>query len=142
MSETMRPLGARDGNRVCRIARSDTNKFALLADPAGDGRRSSRSIEIFDVGGKTPPNAQAAADELFFVLHGESVALAGGERVAIRRGDAFLVRAGTEHVVEDTGATRLYCLTTMVPNEGFAELIRAGVPNILDAEDLAVLCGA
>jgi mannose-6-phosphate isomerase-like protein (cupin superfamily) len=76
------------------------------------------------------------------VLHGESVALAGGERVAIRRGDAFLVRAGTEHVVEDTGATRLYCLTTMVPNEGFAELIRAGVRDILDAEDLAVLCGA
>jgi hypothetical protein len=44
-------------------------------------------------------------------------------------------------VVENTGRTRLYCLTTMVPNEGFAELIRAGVPDRLDAEDLAVLEG-
>jgi hypothetical protein len=56
-------------------------------------------------------------------------------------GDAFLGRAGTGHVVENTGATQRYCLTTMVPDEGFAELIRAGVPDALDAEDLAVLCG-
>jgi len=29
----------------------------------------------------------------------------------------------------------------MVPNEGFAELIRAGDPVALDAEDLATLTG-
>ena len=33
-----------------------------------------------------------------------------------------------EHVVENTGPGKLYCLTMMTPNEGFAELIRAGTP--------------
>ena len=41
----------------------------------------------------------------------------------------------------NTGGTRLYCLTTMVPDEDFAALITAGVPDVLDAADLAVLCG-
>ncbi|MEM7648895.1 MAG: cupin domain-containing protein, partial [Cyanobacteria bacterium P01_A01_bin.70] len=34
---------------------------------------------------------------------------------------------------------RLYMLCIMVPNEDFAELIRNGVPDQLDEEDLRVL---
>jgi enamine deaminase RidA (YjgF/YER057c/UK114 family)/mannose-6-phosphate isomerase-like protein (cupin superfamily) len=124
---------------VFRIKASDTNKFALVADPQAHGTSFVTVVEIFDVGGATPPNAHAAADELFYVLHGEGVAVCDGERLPIRRGDSFLVRAGAEHVVENTGATRLYCLTTMVPDEAFAGLIRNGVPDRLDADDLAVL---
>jgi mannose-6-phosphate isomerase-like protein (cupin superfamily) len=126
-------------HRVFRIKASDTNKFAVIADPLESGTSFITVVEIFDVGGKTPPNSHAAADELFYVLHGEGVALCGDARLPIRKGDSFLVRAGVEHVVENTGRTRLYCLTTMVPNEAFAELIRAGVPDALDDEDLAVL---
>jgi mannose-6-phosphate isomerase-like protein (cupin superfamily) len=126
-------------HRVFRIKPSDTNKFAVIADPVESGTSFITVVEIFDVGGKTPPNVHAAADELFYVLHGEGVALCNGERLPIGKGDSFLVRAGVEHVVENTGATRLYCLTTMVPNEAFAELIRAGVPDALDDADLAVL---
>ena len=96
-------------------------------------------VEIFEIGGKTPPNSHTVADEVFYVLHGEGVATCNGQPIQVKKGDSFLVRAGHEHVVENTGATRLYCLTTMVPNEGFAELIRAGVPWQLDAADLAVL---
>ena len=44
-----------------------------------------------------------------------------------------------EHVVENTGPDRLYCLTVMVPNEGFAEMIRAGSTQSLDAADKAVI---
>src|SRR5713226_2328881 len=44
-----------------------------------------------------------------------------------------------EHVVENTGPDRLYCLTVMVPNEGFAELIRAGSTQSLDAADQAAI---
>jgi mannose-6-phosphate isomerase-like protein (cupin superfamily) len=124
---------------VYRIKASDTNKFAILADPQGTQTSFISVIEIFDVGGKTPPNVHRGADELFYVLHGEGVALCDGRRTPVKKGDALLVRAGMEHVVENTGATRLYCLTTMVPNEAFAELIRAGIPDRLDAEDLAVL---
>ncbi len=126
---------------VFRIKASDSNKFALVADPHADGTSFVAVVEIFDVGGATPPNAHAAADELFFVLHGEGVAVCDGRRLPIRAGDSFLVRAGAEHVVENTGATRLYCLTTMVPDEEFAALIRNGVPDRLDEADLAVLGG-
>ena len=56
------------------------------------------------------------------------------------KGDALLLRPGTEHVIENTGSGRLYTLTVMTPNEGFAELIRAGEPMELDAADRAVLC--
>jgi hypothetical protein len=41
--------------------------------------------------------------------------------------------------IRNTGASKLYCLTVMTPNEGFAELIRAGEPVELDEEDLRVL---
>jgi mannose-6-phosphate isomerase-like protein (cupin superfamily) len=126
-------------HRVFRIKASDTNKFALIADPIESGTSFVAVVEIFDVGGRTPPNSHAAADELFYVLHGEGVAVCDGRRLPIGKGDSFLVRAGVEHVVENTGEGRLYCLTTMVPNEAFAELIRAGIPDALDEQDLAVL---
>jgi mannose-6-phosphate isomerase-like protein (cupin superfamily) len=126
---------------VFRIKASDSNKFVLLADPIDDGTSFVSVIEIFDIGGRTPPNSHRAADELFYVLHGQGRAICNGATTSIERGDSFLVRAGHEHSVENTGATRLYCLTTMVPNEAFAELIRSGVPDHLDRIDLAVLAG-
>ena len=53
----------------------------------------------------------------------------------------FLLKPGVEHVVRNTGPGKLYCLTLMAPNEGFAELIRGGQAVALDEEDLAVLRG-
>jgi mannose-6-phosphate isomerase-like protein (cupin superfamily) len=53
----------------------------------------------------------------------------------------MLLQPGHEHVVRNTGASRLYTLTVMTPNEDFAELIRAGEPVELDAEDLRILGG-
>ena len=122
-----------------KINADESNYFALIADPAAEGVSFIQVVEIFEIGGKTPPNSHAAADEVFYVLHGEGVATCNGQPIKVNKGDSFLVRAGHEHVVENTGATRLYCLTTMVPNEGFAELIRAGVPWQLDETDLEVL---
>lgn len=127
--------------KVFRIQAGDSNKFAMVVDPIADNTSFINVIEIFDVGGRTPPNTHQVANEGFYVLHGEGVAVAGAQRIKLKKGDSFLVRAGQEHVVENTGATRLYCLTTMVPNEAFAELIRAGVPDHLDRDDLAVLEG-
>ena len=122
-----------------KINADESNYFALIADPAAEGVSFIQVVEIFEIGGKTPPNRHAAADEVFYVLHGEGVATCNGQPIKVNKGDSFLVRAGHEHVVENTGTTRLYCLTTMVPNEGFAELIRAGVPWQLDETDLGVL---
>jgi mannose-6-phosphate isomerase-like protein (cupin superfamily) len=124
---------------VYRIKASDSNRFVLLADPAAHGTRFVSVVEIFDVGGATPPNTHAAADEMFYVLAGRGEAWCDGQRVPLRAGDTLLVRAGAEHRVRNTGRTRLYCLTTMVPDEDFARLIRAGVPDALDAQDRRVL---
>ncbi len=75
------------------------------------------------------------------MLAGTGVARCGGISLAIAKGDALMLRPGTEHVIENTGNRKLYTLTFMVPNEGFAELIRAGQPVTLDDEDLEVLRG-
>jgi hypothetical protein len=42
-------------------------------------------------------------------------------------------------VIENAGPGKLYTLTVMMPNEGFAELIRGGEPVELDDEDRKVL---
>jgi mannose-6-phosphate isomerase-like protein (cupin superfamily) len=122
-----------------RIAPGDTNYFALLFEPGTDGIDPVCVVEIFAVGGATPPNTHRLAHEFFYVLAGEGIARCGDISRRIAKGDALMLRPGAEHVIENTGAGKLYTLTFMVPNEGFAELIRAGQPVTLDAEDLAVL---
>lgn len=132
----------REAYRAYRISPGDTNRLVLVFDPIGEAAHFVAAIEIFDVGGRTPPNVHSAAQEMFYVLAGEGVAHADGRSVALRRGDSLLLPAGVEHVIENTGSGRLYCLTLMVPNQDFAELIRAGEPAALDEEDWAVLLGS
>lgn len=126
---------------VRRISPGDTNYFALLFDPVRDGIEPVCVVEIFEPGGKTPPNAHLCAHEFFYVLSGEGLAHSEGAARPIAKGDALMLRPGTEHVIENTGAAKLYTLTFMIPNEGFAELIRAGERLALDDEDRAVLVG-
>jgi mannose-6-phosphate isomerase-like protein (cupin superfamily) len=123
-----------------RISPQDSNYFACLFDPT-DGVGFTLVVEIFAPGGATPPNTHGTASETFLVLAGEGVAVADGVEMPIGPGDAFTLRPGVEHVVRNTGAGKLYCLTLMVPNEGFAELIRGGTPVALAPEDIAVLTG-
>ena len=124
-----------------RIAATDTNRMAVIADPIRDRVPFVAIVEIFDPHGKTPPNTHADAHELFFVLSGSGFAYCNGEKFPVRPGDSFIVRPGHEHVVENPNDERLYCLTVMMPNEGFAELIRAGLPQKLDATDIAAIVG-
>jgi mannose-6-phosphate isomerase-like protein (cupin superfamily) len=122
-----------------RISPGDTNRLALVFDPVIADMSITYCVEIFDVGGKTPPNRHQIAVEMFFVLKGQGVATCDGKRVPIQAGDSILVPPNGVHVVENTGSSRLYALCIMVPNEDFAELIRSGTPVELDDEDLAVL---
>jgi mannose-6-phosphate isomerase-like protein (cupin superfamily) len=126
--------------RGFRISPQDSNYFACLFDPS-DGVGFTLVVEIFAPGGATPPNTHSAASETFLVLAGEGVAVADGVELPIGPGDALTLRPGVEHVVRNTGPGKLYCLTLMVPNEGFAELIRNGEPVPLGADDIAVLTG-
>ncbi|NJM84983.1 MAG: cupin domain-containing protein [Leptolyngbyaceae cyanobacterium SL_1_1] len=122
-----------------RISPADTNRLAIVFDPVIANVSLTYCVEIFDVGGKTPPNSHRIAVEMFFVLKGQGQASCDGKSFAIRAGDSILVPPSGTHVIENTGPTRLYALCIMVPNEDFAELIRSGIPVELDEEDLAVL---
>jgi mannose-6-phosphate isomerase-like protein (cupin superfamily) len=122
-----------------RISPQDSNRLAIVFDPTIANMSLTYCVEIFDVGGKTPPNRHQLAVEMFFVLKGEGLASCDGKTVPIRAGDSVLVPPTGTHVLENTGTGRLYTLCIMVPNEDFAELIRSGTPVELDAEDMAVL---
>jgi len=127
--------------KAFRIAPDDSNYFVMLFEPSRDAVANVYVVEIFTVGGKTPPNAHANAHEFFYVLAGEGIARCDGNDVGVARGSALLLRPGHEHVVVNTGPGKLYTLTIMTPNEGFAELILNGTPVTLDDEDLGVLSG-
>ena len=123
-----------------RISPGDTNRLAIVFDPVKENVPCTYCVEIFDVGGKTPPNRHQYAAEMFFILKGEGQASCDGKTIPIQAGDSLLVPPTGTHVIENTGSSRLYALTIMVPNEDFAELIRSGTAVELDQEDLEVLC--
>lgn len=122
-----------------RISPNDTNRLAIVFDPTIANMSLTFCVEIFDEGGKTPPNRHQLAVEMFFILKGEGVAICDGKDVNIRAGDSILVPPTGVHEIHNTGPGRLYALCIMVPNEDFAELIRSGTPVELDDEDLAIL---
>ena len=122
-----------------RISPHDSNRLAIVFDPTTAHASLTICVEIFDEGGKTPPNRHQFAVEMFFVLKGEGLASCDGKVVPIRAGDSLLVPPTGIHEIRNTGSGRLYALCIMVPNEDFAELIRSGTPVELDEEDLRVL---
>ena len=125
--------------KAFRISPTDMNYFVMLFDKETDRIDNIFVIEIFRPGGATPPNEHATAHEFFHVLHGKGIARCDGKVLPIKKGDSLLLHPGSEHVIENTGVGKLYTLTVMTPNEGFAELIRSGERVTLDADDIKVL---
>jgi mannose-6-phosphate isomerase-like protein (cupin superfamily) len=122
-----------------RISPHDTNRLAIVFEPATADASLTVCVEIFDEGGKTPPNRHQFAVEMFFILKGEGLAICDGKTVPIQAGDSLLVPPTGIHELRNTGSGRLYALCIMVPNEDFAELICSGTPVELDEEDMRVL---
>src|SRR5215831_20011454 len=89
--------------RAYRISPGDTNRLAIIVDPIGEQTSFIACVEIFDVGGRTPPNVHSHAHEMFFVLRGEGLAHADGAVVPIQTGDSLLLPPGSTHVIENTG---------------------------------------
>ncbi len=125
-----------------RISPNDKNKLAIIFSPANANASLTVCLEVFDVGGKTPLHQHHFAVEMFFILKGEGRASCDGKSIKIRAGDSILMPPTGNHIIENTGSTRLYALCIMVPNEDFAELIRNGTPVDLDEEDMQVLTGS
>ncbi|NOU65784.1 cupin domain-containing protein [Paenibacillus sp. LMG 31461] len=128
-----------EGCPVHKISSKDSNKFVLLCD--GTQVPFVSVIEIFDVDGQTPPNEHSEAYEYFYVLAGEGIAIMGDVEIPIQTSSFFVVPPGNNHQVINTGKGRLYVLTTMLPDEGFSNLIKSGPEVSLDEEDLTVLRG-
>ena len=122
-----------------RISPNDNNKLAIIFSPANANASLTVCLEVFDVGGKTPLHQHHFAVEMFFILKGEGKASCDGKSINIHAGDSILMPPTGNHIIENTGSTRLYALCIMVPNEDFAELIRSGTPVDLDEEDMQVL---
>ncbi|MEA5467596.1 cupin domain-containing protein [Spirulina sp. 06S082] len=125
-----------------RISPHDTNRLAIVFDPEIAAASLTFCVEIFDPGGKTPPNRHNIAVEMFFILKGEGKAICDGKTVPIQTGDSLLVPPTGIHEIRNTGLGRLYTLCFMVPNEDFVELIRSGTRVELDEEDFQVLTGS
>ncbi|MFM5901076.1 MAG: cupin domain-containing protein [Dolichospermum sp.] len=122
-----------------RISPHDSNRLAIIFDSTSANTSLTCCVEIFDVGGKTPPNRHEWAVEMFFILKGEGLGICDGKTIPLKAGDSLLVRPTGIHEIRNLGSNRLYALCFMVPNENFSELIRSGIPEELDEEDLQVL---
>ena len=125
--------------QVYRISPESTNRLAIVFDTAIADDSLTVCVEIFDPGGKTPYHRHNFAVEMFFILQGEGMAICDGKNIPLHSGDSLLVRPTGVHEIRNTGSGRLYAMCFMVPNEDFSELIRNGVPDCLDEEDLKVL---
>ena len=124
-----------------KISATDTNYFAMIADPIRDKVPFSIFVEVFEPGGKTPWHHHGYAHEMFYVLSGEGKSVCDGVEIPVKQGESFIVRPGHDHEVVNTGTEKLYCLTVMIPNEGFAELVRSGFRVELTAGDKAIVTG-
>ncbi|HAC62561.1 MAG TPA: cupin domain-containing protein [Cyanothece sp. UBA12306] len=127
--------------QVFRISPHDTNRLAIIFDSTTADDSLTVCVEIFDPGGSTPTHRHNFAVEMFFILKGEGLAICDGKDIPLHAGDSLLVRPTGIHEIRNIGNKRLYALCFMVPNEDFSELIRSGIPEIFDEEDLAVLQG-
>ncbi|KAI7845876.1 hypothetical protein COHA_000610 [Chlorella ohadii] len=97
-------------------------------------------IEVFEPGHRTTPHVHPHAHELFFILAGEGTGFCGSERFPVRAGDVVVFRPGATHGIDNGPDSRMYCLELMVPNEEFAEYVRAGTDmGHLAADDMCVL---
>ena len=126
---------------VFRISPADSNRLAIVFDSSMADDSLTVCVEIFDPGGRTPTHRHNFAVEMFFILKGEGEAVCDGKNIPLRAGDSILIRPTGIHELRNAGVGRLYALCFMVPNEDFSELIRQGIPESFDEEDLAVIRG-
>ena len=121
------------------ISPGDTVKLAVLAGPA-TGSPTTVVLEVWEPGGAQPPNSHAESSETFVVLAGRATAHSDDEVVHIEAGDTLTLLPGSVHRIVNGSATdRLYTLTVMQADGGFAEMITRGPRAAVDERDLAVL---
>lgn len=121
------------------ISPTDTVRLAELAGPT-HGTSASVFLEIWEPGGAQPLNSHEDSAEIFVVLAGQAEAHSDDDAVDLGPGDVLILQPGSEHRIINTSSTdRLYTITVMANDGGFAKLVTDGTPVPLTAEDLGVL---
>jgi mannose-6-phosphate isomerase-like protein (cupin superfamily) len=119
------------------ISPGDTVRLAVLAGP--EISPVTVVLEAWDIAGAQPPNSHPHSTELFVFLRGQGRAVCDDTEVDVRAGDTIVLPAGSLHHIRNTGEGRMYSLTLMSPDHGFADLVRRGPVAPVDDEDRAVL---
>jgi mannose-6-phosphate isomerase-like protein (cupin superfamily) len=121
------------------ISAGDTVRLGVLAGP--EISPVTVILESWDVAGSQPPNSHPHSTELFLFLRGQGLANCDGHEVAVKAGDTLVLPQTSLHFIKNTGDSRLYSITLMSPDDGFAHLVRRGPVAETDDEDRAVLSG-
>jgi len=119
------------------ITPGDTVRLAVLAGP--EISPVTVILESWDVGGAQPPNSHPHSTELFLFLKGEGVATCDGVEAPVAAGDTLVLPATSVHHIRNTGTGRMYSITLMSPDDGFADLVRRGPVAVTDDEDRLAL---
>lgn len=121
------------------ISPADTVRLAELAGPT-HGTSASVFLEIWEPGGAQPLNSHEDSAEIFIVLAGQAEAHSDADAVNLGPGDVLILAPGSEHRIINTSATdRLYTITVMANDGGFAKLVTDGTEVPLTSEDLGYL---
>ncbi|MBS45996.1 MAG: cupin [Nocardioides sp.] len=121
------------------ISADDTVRLVELAGPT-QGTNASIFLEIWEPGGAQPVNSHKDSAETFVVLSGQAEAHSDDTVVALGPGDVLTLQPGSEHRIFNTSETdRLYTITVMANDGGFAKLVTDGTQVPLEDTDVAVL---
>jgi pterin-4a-carbinolamine dehydratase/mannose-6-phosphate isomerase-like protein (cupin superfamily) len=120
------------------ISPDDTVRLVALASPA-DGWDATVVFEIWEPDGMQPWNSHPPSTETFLFLQGSGVAYSDAESGPVSAGQFLFLPPGSRHRVHNTAPMRLYAITTISLDDGFADLIRSGTPVHLGPRDLDVL---
>ena len=121
------------------IGENRTVKLAVLSGPA-DGSGTTVVFEIWEPGGSQPDNSHEQSTETFVVLQGTARAHSDEHVADLRPGSVIVLPAtSVHHIVNSSDTDRLYTITVMENDHGFAELIETGPVAVFDEQDAAVL---
>ncbi|MHB8190572.1 MAG: cupin domain-containing protein [Ferrimicrobium sp.] len=120
--------------RAYRISAGDSVKLAVVNHPTS-AHDTSVIFEVWEQGGAQPLNSHPRSHETFFFLRGRGRALSDGREVEVTAGGFLVLAPKSLHRIVNTGVGRLYAITTMSPDDGFASMIEAGVPTAFDQDD-------
>lgn len=124
-----------------RISPGDTVKLVVLRTP-DEQYDSSVFLEIWEPGGAQPPNSHPASVETFYFLKGEGIAYCDESVVPVGAGQLLVLPPRSTHRIENSADGRLYAITTMTPDAGFAALVTSGTPSTIDEADRSVIRSA